>query len=210
MKTPGEDVIKVIIIDDHRMFNDGLNAMLEPAAGIMVLTQVYDPREARAKIKKLNPDVVLMDFNMPHVDGMGLTRLILSERPHTRVLILSMYDEERHIETFREIGAQGYIYKTASAEELISAIRKIHAGGHHFPEASSGSNHSNDPFLKKLSLSPREIEVIQLIKSGMTTKEIAKKLKISYFTAETHRKNIKLKVGIKGEADFVKFIFELK
>jgi DNA-binding NarL/FixJ family response regulator len=209
MKTPGEEVIKVIIIDDHRMFNDGLNAMLEPEEGIDVLAQVYDAREARAKVKKLNPDVVLMDFNMPHVDGMALTRLLLSERPDVKILILSMYDEERHIETFREIGAQGYIFKTASAEELIAAIRKIHHGGDYFREVSSRSNHSNDAFIKKLSLSAREMEVIQLIKSGMTTKEIASKLKISYFTAETHRKNIKLKVGLKGEADFIKFIFEL-
>src|SRR5689334_8439991 len=109
MKTPGEEVIKVMIIDDHRMFNDGLNAMLAPEKSIKVLAQVYDAREARAKVKKLNPDVVLMDFNMPHVDGMALTRLVLSERPDVRILILSMYDEERHIETFREIGAQGYI-----------------------------------------------------------------------------------------------------
>jgi DNA-binding NarL/FixJ family response regulator len=209
MKSPAEDVIKVIIIDDHRMFNDGLNAMLEPEGDIKVLAQVYDAREARAKIKKLNPDVVLMDFNMPHVDGMDLTRLVMSERPGTKILILSMYDEERHIESFREIGAQGYIFKTASAEELMSAIRKIYGGENHFPEVSSASNHSNDAFIKKLSLSIREKEVIQLIKSGLTTKEIAKKLKISYFTAETHRKNIKIKVGLKGEAEFIKFIFEL-
>lgn len=208
MKTPDKDVIKVIIIDDHRMFNDGLNAMLEPEDDIQVLAQIYDPREARAKIKKLNPDVVLMDFNMPHVDGISLTRLVMSERPDTKILILSMYDDERHIETFREIRAQGYIFKTASAEELISAIRKINSGGDYFPEMSSGNNHSNDTFIKRLNLTSREMEVIQLIKSGMTTKEIAKKLKISYFTAETHRKNIKLKVGLKGEAEFIKFIFE--
>ena len=209
MKTTGEDVIKVIIIDDHRMFNDGLNAMLGPEAGIQVLAQIYDSRDARAKIKKLNPDVVLMDFNMPHVDGIGLTRLVISERPETKILILSMYDDERHIEAFREIGAQGYIFKTASAEELIAAIRKIHSGANSFPEMSSGSNHSNDAFIKKHNLTSREMEVIQLIKAGMTTKEIAKKLDISYFTAETHRKNIKLKAGLKGEAEFIKFIFEL-
>jgi len=198
-----------MIIDDHRLFNDGLNAMLEPEPDIEVLTQVYDSREARAKVKKLNPDVVLMDFNMPYINGIELTKLLLSERPEVRILILSMYEDERHIGTFREIGAQGYIFKTASAEEVVLAIRKIHAGEDHFPESERKSNHTDDTFIKTLKLSCRELEVIALIKEGLTTKEIAGKLNISYYTAETHRKNIKLKVGLKGEADFIKFIFEM-
>lgn len=204
-----EDVIKVVIIDDHRLFNDGLNAMLEPESGVNVLAQVYDSREARAKVKKLNPDVVLMDFNMPHVNGIELTKLLLSERPGVKILILSMYDEERHIGTFKEIGARGYVFKTATTEEVVHAIRQIHGGAEYFPEVEAKSNHADDSFLKKLKLSSREMEVIQLIKTGMTTKEIADKLNISYYTAETHRKNIKLKAGLKGEADFIKFIYEM-
>jgi len=202
-------VINVVIIDDHRLFNDGLNAMLEPEKGIQVLTQVYDSREARAKVKKLNPDVVLMDFNMPHINGMELAKLLLEEKPGLRILILSMYNEERHIDTFKEIGAKGYIFKTASAEEVVRAIQQVHAEEFHFPETETKHNHADDSFLKKLKLSSRELEVIALIKKGLTTKEIADKLFISYYTAETHRKNIKLKIGVKGEADFIKFIYEL-
>jgi DNA-binding NarL/FixJ family response regulator len=209
MKNNTKEPIKIIIIDDHRLFNDGLNSILEQEPGIEVLAQVYDSREARAKVKKLNPDVVLMDFNMPHANGIELTELLLSECPRLKILILSMYDDERHIETFREIGAQGYIFKTASAEEVVLAIRKIHGGGDYFIDVDAKSNHSADAFIKKLRLSHREMEVIQLIKEGNTTKEIAAKLTISYYTAETHRKNIKLKVGLKGEADFIKFIFEM-
>lgn len=209
MKGSANKAIEVIIIDDHRLFNDGLNAMLAPEAEIQVLAQVYDSREARAKVKKLRPDVVLMDFNMPHVNGIELTKIILGERPDVKILILSMYDEERHIETFKEIGAKGYMLKTASAEEVVLAIRKVNDGQEYFPETGANRCHSDDSFLKKLKLSSREMEVIQLIKSGLTTKEIADKLNISYYTAETHRKNIKLKVGVKGEADFIKFIFEM-
>lgn len=183
--------------------------MLVPELGIEVLSQVYDSRDARAKLRKLNPDVVLMDFNMPHVNGIDLTKLLLSEQPSLKILILSMYDDERHIGTFKEIGTKGYLFKTASAEEVVRAIRQIHAGVTYFPKMDTKSNHSDDLFIKKLKLSAREIEVIQLIKSGMTTKEIADKLSISYYTAETHRKNIKLKIGVKGEADFIKFIYEL-
>lgn len=209
MENSSEIVISVMIIDDHRLFNDGLNAMLEPDPGIKVLAQVYNSREARARVKKLNPDVVLMDFNMPHVNGIDLTKLMLSEQPRLKILILSMYEEERYIGTFKEIGAKGYLFKTASAEEVALAIRQVYAGEAYFPKVDVKSNHSDDAFIKKLKLSQREMEVIQLIKAGMTTKEIANQLKISYYTAETHRKNIKLKVGVKGEADFIKFIFEM-
>jgi len=202
-------VINVVIIDDHRLFNDGLNAMLEPEKGIQVLTQVYDSREARAKVKKLNPDVVLMDFNMPHINGMELAKLLLEEKPGLRILILSMYNEERHIESFKTIGAKGYLFKTASAEEVVQAIQQVHTGEFYFPEVDIKRTHADDVFIKKLKLSARELEVIRLIKAGLTTKEIADKLFISYYTAETHRKNIKLKIGVKGEADFIKFIYEL-
>jgi DNA-binding NarL/FixJ family response regulator len=209
MKNNTEEPIKIVIVDDHRLFNDGLNSMFEQEPGIKVLAQVYDSREARAKVKKLNPDVVLMDFNMPHANGIELTELLLIERPRLKILILSMYEDERHIETFREIGAQGYIFKTASTEEVVVAIRQIYGGGNYFPDVDTKSIHSDDAFIMKLKLSHREMEVIQLIKEGKTTKEIAAQLKISYYTAETHRKNIKLKVGLKGEADFIKFIYEL-
>jgi two-component system nitrate/nitrite response regulator NarL len=209
MEKKGNEVVKVVIIDDHRLFNDGLNAMLAPESSIEVLAQVYDSRDAEAIVRRLDPDVVLMDFNMPHLDGIELTKLLLRERPEIKILLLSMYNEERFIESFKEIGARGYLFKTASAEEVIHAIHGIHAGGSNFPESNSRSNHSNDNFLKKLKLSNRELEVIQLIKAGMKTKEIAEKLNISFYTAETHRKNIKLKAGLKGEAEFIKFIFEI-
>lgn len=209
MKKSNSAVINVVIIDDHRLFNDGLNAMLEPEKHVEVLTQVYDSREARAKVKKLNPDVVLMDFNMPHINGMELAKLLLQEKPGVKILILSMYNEERHIGSFKEIGAKGYIFKTASAEEVVLAIQQVHAGEFYFSETETKTVHADDSFLKKLKLSSRELEVIELIKEGLTTKGIADKLNISYYTAETHRKNIKLKVGVKGEADFIKFIYEL-
>jgi two-component system nitrate/nitrite response regulator NarL len=208
MEKTHNDVIKVIIIDDHRLFNDGLNAILVPEHSIEVLAQVYDSREAKEIIWKLNPDVVLMDFNMPHLDGIELTKLLLGERPDLKILQLSMYIEERYIESFKSIGARGYLFKTASAGEVVQAIKEVHAGGYYFPEADANSNHSNDNFLKKLKLSHRELEVIQLIKAGLKTKEIAIRLGISFYTAETHRKNIKLKAGLKGEAEFIKFIFE--
>jgi DNA-binding NarL/FixJ family response regulator len=205
-----EGIINVMIIDDHRMFNDGLNAMLASEPAISVLAQVYDSREAKEKVSQLDPQVVLMDFNMPHLNGIELTKLLLGERPDLKILILSMYNEERVIDSFKNIGARGYLFKTASAKELVATAQKVCAGEYCFPTTGEkGGIHANDNFLKKLKLSSRELEVIQLIKEGLTTREIAEQLHIAYYTAETHRKNIKLKVGIKGEADFIKFIYEL-
>jgi DNA-binding NarL/FixJ family response regulator len=198
-----------MIIDDHRLFNDGLYAMLQNEPDMELLRQVYDSREGKERVMKADPDVVLMDFNMPHINGIDLTEALLKEKPDLKILILSMYDEERHIDTFKSIGAKGYIFKTASTEEVVKAIRKVHGGGYYFPEPDSKSNHANDDFLRKLKLSKRELEIIQLIKEGLQTKEIAERLEISFYTAETHRKNIKLKVGLKRDADFFKFIFNI-
>jgi len=200
--------IKVVIVDDHRLFNDGLSAMLRAESSVEVLAQVYDSREAEHVIGELSPDVVLIDFNMPHINGIMLTKQLLSRNKDMRILILSMYNEEMYIESFRKSGSRGYLFKTATVDEVIDAIRKAHTGEQHFPQVTpSKSAHSDDMFLKKLKLSAREIEVIKLVKAGFKTKEIADKLNISFYTAETHRKNIKLKIGIEGEAAFMHFVY---
>ncbi len=170
MEKKHSEVVTVVIIDDHRLFNDGLKAMLAPEQTIEVLAQVYDSREASHAVRKIKPDVVLMDFNMPHLDGIELTKLLLGGNPGLKILILSMYNEERHIDSFKSIGARGYVFKTASAEEVVQAIRDVHTGGYHFPEAHAESNHADDNFLKKLKLSNCELEVIQLIKAELENK----------------------------------------
>lgn len=200
--------ISVLIIDDHRLFNDGLCAMLVPEPEIEVVGQVYDSRNAMQAIYEKKPDVVMIDFNMPYINGIDLTKSLISKDPEKKILILSMYSDERYIEIFKKAGAKGYIFKTASTLEVINAIIAAYHGKLHFPKLILKSTHSDDTFLKKLNLSNRELEVINLIKEGLKTKEIAERLNISYYTAETHRKNIKLKVGLSGELNFLKFIYE--
>ncbi len=201
------DQIKIVIVDDHRLFNDGLRGMLKSEEGINVLAQVYDSREAENTIRELHPDVVLIDFNMPHLNGIELTKLLVSQSKEMKVLILSMYNEDIYIESFKRSGCKGYIFKTSSLEEVVAAIRAVHEGKTHFPAMTKKSIHSDDMFLKKLRLSNREMEVIRLVKKGLTTKEIADQLNISFYTAETHRKNVKLKIGVEGEAAFLRFIY---
>jgi DNA-binding NarL/FixJ family response regulator len=206
MKTP-IDKVKVIIVDDHRLFNDGLYGMLKSEDNIDVLAQVYDSREAEKAVRDLHPDVVLVDFNMPHINGIDLTQALVDHSKEIKVLILSMYNEDMYIERFKRSGCRGYIFKTASLQEVTSAIHTIYAGETYFPGSKRNNTHKDDLFLKKLKLSTRELEVVRLVKEGLTTKEIADRLHISFYTAETHRKNIKLKVGIEGEAAFLRFVY---
>jgi DNA-binding NarL/FixJ family response regulator len=200
--------IRIIIIDDHRLFNDGLNEMLKSQPGMDVLAQAYDSREAEHLVFSLKPDVVLVDFNMPHINGIELTQLLVKQNSDVKVLILSMYHEDMYIQRFKKSGSKGYLFKTAAVEDVVSAIRGIHEGGTHFPAPQKKNIHADDIFLKKLKLSARELEVVRLVKDGLTTKQIAERLNISFYTAETHRKNIKLKVGIEGEAAFLKFVYD--
>jgi DNA-binding NarL/FixJ family response regulator len=207
---PSADRIKVIIVDDHRLFNDGLCGMLKSDETIDVLAQVYDSLDAERVIHKLNPDIVLVDFNMPNLNGIELTKLLMARSSATKVLILSMYNDDIYIDSFKRSGCKGYIFKTASVEEVVVAIRTLHEGGTYFPGSHRKNVHADDMFLKKLKLSAREVEVIQLVKQGLTTKEIADKLNISFYTAETHRKNIKVKIGIEGEAAFLRFVYSIE
>jgi two-component system nitrate/nitrite response regulator NarL len=200
--------VSIVIIDDHRLFNDGLCSMLR-AEGIEVMAQVYDSREAEQTILTTVPDVVLADFNMPHLNGIELTKRLIAQQKDIKVLILSMYNEDMYVESFRQSGARGYIFKTASVGEVISAIQKLHSGETFFPQTNKKNVHTDDLFLKKLKLSSHELEIIRLVKSGLKTKEIADQLHISFYTAETHRKNIKLKIGVEGEAAFLKFVYEV-
>ena len=210
MTTNSDTAVTVFIVDDHRMFSDVLKTMLEPEPGITVLGQVYDSREAQTKIAACHPDVILMDYHMPHLNGIELTQLLLDQTPELKILFLSMYNEERLIESFKAIGARGYLFKTASADEVIRATRKVHAGEFYFPESRTADLDQGDDPVRKLKFSDRELEVIRLMKQGLKTGDIAETLHISRYTAEAHRNNIRLKTGLKNEADLIRFIIDIR
>jgi DNA-binding NarL/FixJ family response regulator len=193
-------MINIMIVDDHKLFSDGLAALLEKEPEIQVSKQIYDSRNALLEISHQIPDVVLIDFNMPYINGLELSKRLLLEYPNLKILILSMYDEERFIKDFQEVGTKGYLIKTASVEEVKKTIIAIHEGESVFDifDNTKRNLHKEDLFIKKLLLSPREEDVIRLIIKGLNTRQIAEDLKISYYTAETHKKNIYTKLGIKG------------
>jgi DNA-binding NarL/FixJ family response regulator len=177
----------LLVIDDHRLFNDGLKTILKNFGGFNKIKQLYDSREAIETIKTFEPDLIILDFNMPHINGLELCKLILSQFPSQAILIVSMYEEERYIKEFQKIGAKGYLSKSTSTEEMKEVILKIQAGEEHFIFQNKHVE-ERDNFLKKVALSERELEIIQLLKKGLKTKEIAEVLFLSFFTVETHRK----------------------
>jgi len=213
MTKPVPYPINVLIIDDHRLFNDGLGLMLADAPDLTIVGQVYHSREAVEQVRTHQPDVVVMDFNMPELNGLDLTRQLLAKLGPQRILILSMYGETRYIEDFRKAGALGYMLKTSSKEELLTAIRAVAQTVPYFDpklaDEKQFSNHADDLFLKKYKLSPREVEIIRYIKDGLSSPQIAEKINLSQHTIDTHRKNIHAKLGINTVADLVRFAIEM-
>ncbi|QIP13661.1 response regulator transcription factor [Spirosoma aureum] len=210
--TQSDHIISILIIDDHRLFNDGLSLMLTDVPDLHIVGQVYHSREATEQVVKLQPDVLIIDFNMPEIDGLELTRRLTVELGAQRILIVSMYGENRYIEDFRKAGASGYMLKTSSKDELLTAIRSVSQGLMYFDpklaDEKQFSNHADDVFLKKYKLSPREVEIIRYIKAGLSSPQIADKIHLSQHTVDTHRKNIHAKLGINTIADLVRFAVE--
>lgn len=200
--------MKLLIVDDHRLFNDGLKSLLINEPIYKQITQIYDSREVLNHLQLNLVDVVLLDFNMPHANGLEMTARILQNYPLQKIIILSMYADLSQIEQFKKVGAKGYLLKTVDISELSEVIQKVNIGELYFPKKVKSNNHNEDDFLKKFKLTQREFEVIQLIKEGKSTNEMADKLKISTHTVVTHRKNIHLKLNVQNERELIKFSIE--
>lgn len=204
------EFIDVLIVDDHTLFNDGLAAMLSSVPGIRVSGQVYESRYALREVQMHKPDLLILDFNMPKINGLELTGLLLKSCPELKILVLSMYNEPRFVEDFKAAGAKGYVLKTAELDELVQVIHKICNGSTCFETKgkiqNEGLNHQDDDFLKKNRLTPREIEVLKLVKAGFTSQQIAEKMFLSQLTVQTHRRNIHFKLAIRGEADLIRWL----
>jgi DNA-binding NarL/FixJ family response regulator len=200
--------MNLLIIDDHILFNDGLKSLLIQEEDFDTVDQVYDSRETLRTIHLHSPDVILMDFNMPHVNGLVMTQQILKNFPQQKIIILSMYAQNTQIEQFKKLGVKGYLLKTVDPSELCHAIRLVYKGEDIFSKANQDNNHSEDNFLRKFRLTQREFEVIKLIKEGKSSNEMADILHLSIHTIVTHRKNIHLKLDIQNERELIKFAIE--
>ena len=207
--------IKILIADDHQIVIDGIQLMLSTEPDLECIAQANDGLEVLEKLKQVNIDLVILDINMPNLNGVETCKKIKSEFPDIKVLALSMLKEASLIKLMLKNGANGYLLKNAGKDEVLEAIRNIHSGQKHFSQEvseiimtslSGGSKKkSASPFPQ---LSRREKQVLTLIVEEYTTSEIAEKLFISFGTVETHRRNLLLKLGARNTAGLVRTALE--
>ncbi|MFN3970824.1 MAG: response regulator [Gemmobacter sp.] len=201
------DRTRVVIVDDHPMVAQGIRAILETYDDIAVVGTLSNGREAIDRVVELDPDVMLLDLNMPQVNGLAATEIILERRPDTRILILSMHDSPEYVSTALRHGAMGYVLKDVPTEEVKLAIDTVMLGERYLctgataclgPQASGG----REP------LTGREQTILLELAQGQSNKQVALTLEISVRTVETHRKNIKRKLGIASTAGLTRYALE--
>ncbi len=201
-------MIRVLIADDHQMFIDGLRSLLEGSEDISVVGEACNGRSVVQLCDSQEVDVVIMDINMPDMDGIQATREVLKRHPSVRVLGLSMYNDREYISDILKAGARGYILKNTGKETLLNAIHTLQAGDNYLGEDVGKTllngfikNPGFTEIIEKLS--GREKEVLGCIATGLTTHEIADQLFISKNTVETHRKNLLYKLKARNTAELV-------
>jgi DNA-binding NarL/FixJ family response regulator len=202
----------VFIVDDHPVVRQGFIQLIDQEPDLAVCGEAADVREARAVLMRLNPDIVILDLSLRDSDGLELIKDIRSKYPHLPVLVLSMHDESIYAERLLSSGANGYIMKQAAGDQLIAALRRVLAGGIYVSEqvgasmierfAGAGRKHTMDPIER---LSNREVQVLNLIGRGKTTREIAQDLNLSVKTIESHRQRIKKKLSLETSPRLVQF-----
>ena len=193
--------ISVMLVDDHSLVRRGFRRMLEDEADIRVIGEASDGEEAVKLARSLKPQVIVMDCALPGINGLQATRKILQVLPETRILMLSMHTEDTWVRQAIDAGARGYVLKNAMDLELSSAIRRIVKG-----ETVLDGQLSKQQALKgerNAGLTPRELEILQLICDGKSNKEIANQLELSANTVAVHRANIMDALGIHKTAELV-------
>jgi two-component system nitrate/nitrite response regulator NarL len=199
--------IKVVIVDDHPMVAEGIQSILESYHDIDVLATLSNGREAIDQLEILAPDVILMDLNMPDIGGLTATEIVLERRPDTRVVILSMHDNPEYISSALGHGAMGYLLKDVPTDEIKRAIDAVMQGNTYLCTGARGSiAPKNDGF--RGTLTEREQTILLQVASGKSNKQVAHVLDISVRTVETHRKNIKRKLGISSTAGLTRYALE--
>ncbi len=204
--------IRVVIADDHALLREGLRALLLTAEDIEVVGEAADGLAAIERCRALGPDVVLMDIAMPGLGGLEAAVEIRKASPHTRVLVLTQYDDREYVSRFLKAGAAGYILKKAAGTELVSAIRGVARGGLVLDPAiardamagdsPAGSGAGEDPYDL---LTDREKQVLKLVAEGKANKEVAALLDIAVKTAMSHREHVMEKLGLHGRTDLIRF-----
>ena len=201
----------VVIADDHEIVRRGLRSLLESEVACRVVADVADGLAATQTVDKLRPDLLILDLNMPRLHGLEVLKHVRTSSPHTRVIVLSMHNDEPYVIEALRAGASAYLLKGSESQEIAQALKEVLAGRRYLsaPLSEWAINalttrvaDTSDPLA---TLSPREREVLQLAAEGCANPEIAEKLFISPRTAETHRTNLMRKLGLQSQTDLVRF-----
>lgn len=203
--------IRVLIADDHTLVRQSLVGLLQADGDVQVVAQAANGLETLEQAAATRPDIVVTDLTMPGLNGIEVVRRLRESLPNTRVLVLTMHQEDEYVLQAVRAGASGYLVKDSAASELLAAVRSLQLGRSYFgPQASKALAEQlqhpervvDDPYGR---LTPREREVFHLIAEGLTTKEIARKLGTSTKTAENHRTRVLGKLGVRNTAELVRY-----
>jgi two-component system nitrate/nitrite response regulator NarL len=202
------DKTTVMIVDDHAIVCEGLVSLLSSHRWLTVVGQAADGREALKKARQLQPDLVVVDINLPKLSGLALIKALRAEIPHAKTIIFSMHSPEQFAQAIVESGVHGYVCKRDAASSLIKALETVAQGGRFF-NAGFARSFRGQPTLQKTpqqrSMTPREREVLVGVAEGLSNKEIAARLGLGVRTIETHRDRLGRKLNLRSAASLTRF-----
>jgi two-component system response regulator NreC len=210
--------IRVLLTDDHTLFRQGIRTLLAAEPDIEVVGEAANATDAVALCAELRPEIVLMDIGMPGLSAFEAARQIRKNRPDTRVLFLTMYDDEDYLVECMEVGAAGYVLKDSPAPQLLTAIRDVHRGGSYLSPRMLSQLvddfrcriHSTARMPRFSTLTGREKEILKLLAEGNSVKEIAGGLNLSVKTIEAHKFNLMRKLDIHNKAQLIQYAIQKK
>lgn len=203
-------MIKVLLIDDHKLVRTGIRKILEESAGIQVIGEADDGEQGLELAKQLRPDVVLLDVSMPGIGGLETTRLLLEHDPSTKVIVVSVHAQEPVPGKLLEAGAFGYLTKGCAADEVVTAVRRVHGGERYLTAeiaralafgAVGGRKAAESPFEM---LSQREMQVMMMVTQGQSIQEISERLRLSPKTVSTYRYRLFEKLGVGNDVELTR------
>jgi DNA-binding NarL/FixJ family response regulator len=201
----------VLIVDDHPIVRHGLRQMIDAEPDMMVCGEAQSDREARAALREVDPDVMIVDVSLAQGDGMDLVREVHAQRPKLPMLVLSMHDEAIYAERLLAAGARGYIMKEAAFDQLLVALRKVLGGGVYLSAAmatrlGTSGDAGAPPLVDPVGrLSNRELQVLSLIGRGLSSRQAAESLSVSVKTVESHRQSLKRKLNLATNAQLLQY-----
>ncbi|ERM83787.1 hypothetical protein P872_01875 [Rhodonellum psychrophilum GCM71 = DSM 17998] len=206
-------MIKIVLADDHKLFAKGIASLLEEEEDFQVIATFENGLDLVSFVENNPYDLILTDINMPGLDGVGVIQAVKVKKPKSKIIVLSMYDDEHLFKKCQKLGASAYILKDADPDELIYTIREVMENTHvmNFQKVlfQSDDVYYGDSFKEKFKLTKRELQILKMIIDGKINKDIAEELHLSPLTVESHRKKIHKKLGVSSVIELVRMAMDM-